>query len=612
MKPEALTVRSLALGALLAVVLGAANAYLGLYAGLTVSASIPAAVMGMGLLRLLGGRDAREVNLVQTAASSGEALAAGVIFTFPALLMIQFWPEIRPLPLTLIALGGGLLGVIFTIPLRHLLINDPALPFPEGTATAEVVRLTDSEAPGLRHLVGGALGAATYKLLQGGAGLWPVAWNGAAWWGSWLGAGGVALSPALLGVGALVGMRIAVLIFAGGALAWGIGIPLLAWNIEATSETPWILAQRLWSTRIRYVGVGAMLVGGLWSLLVLVRPLWVLLGSRASTARDTSTQGSDLPTPLLRVTAILLVGGLGAVCLWVVGNLVLAVVLALILALMGFLFSAVAGYMAGLVGSSHNPVSGMTIATILLTAVLLRLLLGADLPGGAGAVLLVGAAVCCAAALAGDNLQDLKAGALLGASPWRQQIAQIVGVVAGALVMAPVLILLEQAYGFGPADAAHPHALPAPQAGLMAALAQGVFVGDLPWGMITIGVALGAAVILLDRALVWRGSSWRVPVLAVAVGVYLPVELSAAIFLGSLLRRGTVGSTSQHDPGLLRAAGWITGEALAGIALAAWVVLGGTRLFMRPPGGEMAWIWGLSALAVLAYPLWRSVGSRST
>lgn len=606
MQSESLTIRSLVLGALLATLLGAANAYLGLYAGLTVSASIPAAVLGMGLLRMLGGAPAREVNLVQTAASSGEALAAGVIFTFPALLMIHYWSQVDPWSLTVIALGGGLLGILASIPLRRLLVNDAALPFPEGRATAEVVRLSEApETASMRHLSAGALGAALFKVLQGGVGLWPGAWKGAAWWGGWMGAGGVALSPALLGVGLFVGIRTAGLIFAGGFLGWGIGIPLLARGELPPMGDPSGLAMDLWSTQIRYIGVGAMLIGGLWSLLVLVRPLAALMLS-SSTDRSDGSDGGDLPSAVLGIMALMALGGLALASLGVVGSPTLAILLTAILALAGFLFSAVASYMAGLLGSSHNPVSGMTIATILLSALLLRLLMGVDAAGGAGAVLLVGAGVCCAAALAGDNIQDLKAGALLGATPWRQQTAQIVGVISGSLVMAPVLILLEQAYGFGPIDAAHPHALPAPQAGLMAALATGVFNGDLPWDMILIGIGCGAAVIVVDQILAWQGRGFRVPVLAVAVGIYLPIDLSAAILLGGILGAVIGAGANPQGPGLLRAAGWITGEALAGIALAAWVVSGGTKALDAPPGGSIAWVWGVIALFALTYPVLRS------
>jgi putative OPT family oligopeptide transporter len=589
-----LTLRSVGLGFMLAVILGAANAYLGLFAGLTVSASIPASVLAMALLRGEHNK-IREANVVQTAASAGESLAAGVIFTFPALLLLGVWQDFNYTWVAAIASIGGLLGVFFTIPLRRSLIVEENLPFPEGTATAEVLRA--GERPdGAGGLIRAGMIGGVMKIAGSGLGLWPSATGMSVLLKGMPFQFRMALSPALLAVGYIVGLRVALPMFIGGAFAWLIAIPLYS-HVQSPPAPIAIgdWASLIWSTRIRYMGVGAMLVGGLWALLKLITPLARSIKTGLATpARFNSSSIEDLPLTWVSLSVLLLTVPIYYLYLQIVHSVLVAGVMTLLMIIMGFLFSAIAGYMAGLVGSSNNPISGVTIATLLLTSLILLALLGGNHAVGPGAAILVGAIVCCAAAIGGDNMQDLKAGHLIGSIPWQLQLAQMLGVLAGALVMAPILNLLLHAYGFGAPDAQHPHALAAPQAVLMTAVTRGVFVGDLPWMMVGVGVAIGILVIFTNQFLE-RRYGLNLPVLAVAVGIYLPIELTAPMLLGGLMAYGgtrrSSEPTSTEPGGLLVAAGLITGEALAGIVLAVPVALRGDPEVMaivtHPPLG--AW-----------------------
>lgn len=575
-----LTLRAILLGLVLAAVLGAANAYLGLMVGLTVSASIPAAVLSMALLRLLGNSNPRENNIVQTAASAGEALAAGAIFTLPALVLLGAWQGFDYGWTLALTAAGGLLGVLFVIPLRRVLVLDSRLPFPEGTATATVLEAGHDSADnrGVKTLLLGAVVGALIKFAQTGLGLWTVIIETAERLGQSVIYIGGNVSPALLGVGYIVGLNISLLVLAGGAISWWLAIPVYGFVMGSPEGDPAKAAWNIWNSQIRFLGVGAMAVGGLWTLLSLTGRIKDALASL------TDTQADDLPRPLLLGLLGLVSVAISAIYSGSIGSVAAGVPLALLMLLAAFLFAAVAGYMAGVVGSSHNPVSGMTIGTILLASLLVLLMQASGLAVGAPAALMVGAVVCCAAAIAGDTLQDLKAGALLGATPSRQQIAQILGVLAAALVMAPVLQLLYQAYGFGAEGE-----LPAPQAVLMASVAKGVIEGGLPWPMVAIGAVLGAAIIAFDLYLRRRGSEWRAPVLAVAVGIYLPLEMAVPLAFGGLVAwsvHGTIGSVAakasqsrKADGGLLLAAGLITGEALMGIALAVPLGLFGNNPF---------------------------------
>jgi len=628
-----LTVPALVLGLVLSVVLGAANAYLGLFAGLTVSASIPAAVVSMGVLRMLRRGSILENNIVQTAASAGESLAAGAIFTFPALILVGYWGAFDYGWVTWIAGLGGLLGVMFTVPLRRALIVEQGLSFPEGTATAAVLRAGHGEKKGLSFLFGGALAGAGVKLCESGLRLWTGTAETATFVGKGLFYFGSNLSPALLSVGYIVGLNIAVLVFAGGAFAWLVAIPIyLATHTGADTALADMMSRGagasdvagfIWSTRIRYIGVGAMLVGGVWALIQIGPSLAGAMRGRPG--RDDVTGGSngygDIPMPWILAGILVALLPMAWIYREVVGGYGVALPLTLVMLVAGFLFSAVSGYMAGIVGSSNNPISGLTIATLLFASLMLLLLLGADSGKGPAAAILVAAVVCCAAAIGGDNLQDLKAGYLLGATPWKQQLVQILGTVSAALVMAPILNLLLQAYGIGAPTAEHPSPLAAPQAMLMASVARGVFGGHLPWDMVAIGGAIAVAVIALDVGLARRGSAWRAPVLAIAVGIYLPLELSVPIIVGGIVAwlinrrfapgdRATAIGPGKGQAAMLLAAGLITGEALLGIGIAIPIVATGDREVLAIAQPLMGGTPGAIAVGLIALWLLRA-GTRN-
>ena len=537
------TVKAFILGAILSVILSSANAYLGLFAGMTVSASIPAAVLSMAVLRLFRKHNILENNIVQTAASAGESLAAGVIFTFPALVLMGYWTEFNYWETALIALCGGVLGVLFTVPLRSALIVQQNLKFPEGVATAEVLKTGEKGGKAVKFLAWGSLVGAGIKFVESGFKLWNGVADAATLAGGRVYAYiGMNLSPALIAVGYIVGLRIAVLVFAGGVISWWIAIPLYVSITGTPVETTAVdLGYGIWSSQIRYLGVGAMVVGGLWALISLRSSIGFAVKSGIQAIRNKQNL-SDIPrterdTPMSWVIMAIGVMIVPVFVIYIreIGDVSITLFMSVLMIIAGFLFSAVAGYMAGLVGSSNNPISGVTIATILSSALILLALMGSNAAEGPAAAILIGAVVCCAAAIAGDNMQDLKAGHILGATPRNQQIMQMVGVVSAALVMPFILQVLNEGYGFGPKTAENPDALAAPQATLMESVAKGVFTGELPWTMVYIGMALGVLIILLDQIQLRRGSDFRIPVLAVAVGVYLPFELDSAIMLGGLI-----------------------------------------------------------------------------
>jgi len=593
--PE-ITVKAVVLSVILAAVLAAANAYLGLFAGMTVSASIPAAVASMAVLRLFRRSNILENNIVQTAASSGEALAAGVIFTIPALLLVGYWSAFDYWQTTLIATVGGLLGVLFTIPLRRALIVTARLRFPEGVATAEVLQVgaPDRRDAGpaestsdLGTLLSAALLGGAVKFGESGLRLWAESLEGAAQVGRSVFYAGINLSPALLAVGFIIGLNTAVVVFLGGIIGWVILMPgygLL--NGLPPDLTALAAATTIWSSKIRYVGIGAMLTGGLWTLMKLREPVWKSLQTLRDTYRTRGTSPSegvmarteqDASLLWIVVPFILSLLPMAWIYTKVVSSPVIGLLMTIVMALAAFLFSSVAAYMAGLVGSSSNPVSGVTIATIMVASLLLVLFMGSGHPAGPAAALVIGAVVCCAAAMGGDNLQDLKTGHLVGATPWKQQVMQVVGVLTGALVLAPILSLLQAKYGIGVPTITHPHPLSAPQATLMANLTRSVFGAGLPWHLVGLGMAIGILVILADQRQEARASDFRLPVLAVALGIYLPLKLSAAIFVGGVIsavaRRAAVEGNERSRRGLLFAAGLITGEALMGIMLAIPIAL---------------------------------------
>ncbi len=620
--PE-ITVKAVVLGILLSVILAGANAYLGLFAGMTVSASIPAAVVSMGVLRLFRRSNILENNIVQTAASAGESLAAGVIFTLPALVILNFWDEFNFLWVTVIAGFGGLLGVLFTIPLRRALIVEAKLKFPEGIATAEVLRSAQKGGGGIKYIAQAAIAGGLFKLGGAGLRLWGEVFESARAIGGSIAYFGSNLSPALLSVGYIVGINVAILIFLGGAANWFVAIPICAAfdscpiiDGQPMPAVEW--AHQIWSTKTRYIGVGGMLVGGLWTILKLRTSIFSGIASGLKAYKNVN-QGNEIPRTekdmsmkWIMILIIASVVPLFLVYQVFVQQVSISIMMAIIMLITGFLFSAVAGYMAGLVGSSNNPISGVTIATVLVAALLLVLMMGKGAENGPAAAIIIGSVVCCAAAIAGDNMQDLKAGYILKATPWKQQVMQMVGTIAAALVMAPILSLLFKAYGFAGHESATENALIAPQANLIASVADGVFNGGLPWNFIFIGMAAAVFVIAADVYQERRGSSFRIPVLAVAIGIYLPLELEVPILIGGLIHHALkvyhdrrnfsqdrVETSNRH--GLLFASGLITGEALVGILLAVPIVISGNpavlAIFDRPLGPYP----GIILLIAIAY-----------
>ena len=553
-----LTPTALILGVILAVVFGAANAYLGLRVGLTVSASVPAAVVSMAVLRFVLRRDSiLENNMVQTIGSAGESLAAGAIFTLPA---IYLWAEERPmefsapemLSVTLIALAGGLLGVLLMVPLRRpLIVEDKALTYPEGVACADVLKAGEAGAKHARNVFVGLGAGAAVKTVTGGLKwipenfLFPV--HGIR------GALGFDVSPALLGVGYIVGTKVSTLLFGGTLFGWLVLLPILAVAIPGAGSA-WDVqsAQHIWKNYVRYVGVGAIAMGGFISL---VRSLPVFIqafkpvkgNARGESGSEESRR--DLPMRLVAGGVAFLV-----LFIWLVPAIPVSFLGAVLIALFGFFFATVSARMVGLVGSSNNPISGMTIATLVVATLALR---ETGTAGAAGmvAAIAVGSVVCIVAAIAGDTAQDLKTGNILGATPWKQQTGEVIGVIASSLAIGGVLILLHRAWGFGS------DAISAPQAMMMKSIVEGIMGDGLPWGLIA-GGAVFAVVLTI----------FRVPVMPVAIGMYLPVGLGVTMFVGGLLRwfvdwrRG--GNASGEDSGTLLSAGLIAGEGLCGILLA--------------------------------------------
>ena len=567
-----ITVKAIFLSIGLSIVLSAAMAYLGLYAGMTISASIPAAIMSMGILRLFKNSNILENNIVQTAASAGESLAAGVIFTIPALLLIGYWESVDYWEVTKIAMVGGVLGALFTVPLRRALILKAKLRFTEGVATAKVLETGHESDPekskdslkmiGLSALVGGVV-----KLGDLAFGIWSSAIGGAKAIGGAIFGMGSSLSPSLISVGYIVGRNIGILAFSGGLISWAVAIPIYSY-MNGYEGSAWDAAGTIWNTKIRYLGVGAMVVGGIWSIMQLAKPLIESISLSLKTLQEDSDnitlEERDLPINYVFIGVLALLVPMCLTYFSIIPSWGSAIILSLIMCIFGFLFSAVAAYMAGVVGSSNNPISGVTIATILFSSLLIVTFFSTGSSEGAAAAILIGSVVCCAAAIGGDNLQDLKTGIIVGATPWKQQLMQLVGVVSAAMSLGVVLILLHEAYGIGGPD------LPAPQAVLMTNVAKGVFAGDLEWAMIYAGAVIGVLIILLDQYQLKRGSDFRVPILAVAIGIYLPIELTFPIFIGGMLNHyaNKISSQKGKDNGLLIASGLITGEALMAIFIA--------------------------------------------
>lgn len=632
-----LTLKAILLSIVLTVILASANAYVGLFAGLTVATAIPAAVISMAVLPLFGKTNILENNIVATGASAGTSISAGAIFTLPALILLHHWSSFEYWWTLAIVGLGGLLGVLFSVPLRRTLIIEQKLQFPEGVAAAEVLKVGANPGIGAKVLGTATLVGGAFKLLTSGLRLLPEAFTAQRFVGErGIAFFGYGFSPALLAVGYIVGLNVAILIAAGGLFSWWLAIPL--YNSFFFAHDPVLLhklvglnaedaAFAIWRAQVRYIGVGCMLTGALWALWSLRKSLWSAVRSglqvRGSSVADIPHTERDLPMGAVLICIALFVVPLFLLYYAVVGSIGVSLAMAVIMIVAGFLFSSVSGYMAGLVGSSNNPVSGITICTILFASLVLMWMVGGKSSIGAVAVVFIGAVVCNAAAVAGDNLQDLKAGQLVGATPWRQQIMLCVGVVASAAVMAPVMNVLLFAYGIG--EPAHPGVkpLPAPQANLVKSVAEGMFGGTLPTGMIAIGALIGIMIITLDLYLKRRGSRWSAPVLAVAVGIYLPLDVSTPILAGGVVAELVERWLVRHRPGadheklkqngMLFAAGLITGEALVGIliAMCIWISRNPDVLAASAevPGGR--W-WAAIMLFGICYWIYRSGTPRRT
>lgn len=599
--PKEFTLRVVVVGIILGVLMTAANAYLGLYAGMTVSASIPAAVMSMIILRTaFNDVSILENNAVQTMASAGESLAAGIIFTVPAFLVIGIWTEIQWLDTMIIALLGGLLGTMFTIALRRLFIVEEALPYPEGVACREVLVAGEEGGEGALAILY-ALGiGAIYGLMVKG---FEVTHHKveAAW--EFIGTrvyAGMDLSIALLSVGYIVGIRIASFIFLGGVIGFALLVPMYG-LIRGWPPAPDLVSSFgiIWASQIRYVGVGAMVVGGVYTLWSMRKTIITGL-SKALVKNDDSSENllrTEIDLPLDKV--LMFCGVLIALTFlyywWATGSFILALAGALFLGVVAFFFAAVAGYIAGVVGSSNSPVSGMTIATLLFTVALVWIV--GDFFLGLGtselmlATLLIAAIVASSAAIAGDVMQDLKTGHMVGATPWRQQTAEIIGVVTGAVIIGPTLQLLHNAFRISktaceinplPSDPGCEKALFAPQAELIGAIVQGAFGGGLNIEMVLLGAVIAIVLIVL-----------KMPVMSVAIGIYLPLALSVPIMLGGIISYfalnsayiridGSIKSNPSiaakkaakevENRGVLIGAGFIAGESLLGVFIALLIV----------------------------------------
>ena len=574
------TVTSVIMGCILAVIFGAANAYLGLRVGMTVSASIPAAVISMGVIRVLLRRNSiLESNMVQTIGSAGESLAAGAIFTMPALFL---WAEegltSKPgiVEITLIALCGGILGVLFMVPLRNALIvkEHATLLYPEGTACADVLLAGEEGGANASTVFSGMGLAAIFKFVVDGLKLLPA--DVAAAFKSFKGEIGMEVYPALLGVGYIVGPKIASYMFTGSLIGWMVIIPLIClfgpdtWMYPAAEGTTIAQlyanggASAIWSTYVKYIGAGAIATGGIISLIKSL-PLIVttfrdsMKSMKGSKNTSTERTAQDLPMQFILLGVIAMV-----FIIWIVPAIPVTLLGAVIIVVFGFFFATVSSRMVGLVGSSNNPVSGMAIATLLIATFAIKSS-GKTGIDGMTAAIAVGSVICIIAAIAGDTSQDLKTGYLLGATPKKQQMGEMLGVVVSGLAIGGVLYLLDAAWGYGTAE------IPAPQAQLMKMIVEGIMGGNLPWGLVFVGVFLAICLEIL-----------RIPVMPFAIGLYLPIYLNATIMIGGIVRglldrRKGVDEktkTAQATDGTLYCAGMIAGEGLVGILLAVFAVFG--------------------------------------
>ncbi len=573
-----LTATSIIMGILLAVIFGAANAYLGLRVGMTVSASIPAAVIAMGVIRILLRRNSiLESNVVQTIGSAGESLAAGAIFTLPALFLWASEGKMENpslIEITLIALIGGLLGVFFMIPLRNALIvkEHGILPYPEGTACAEVMLAGEKGGSSASTVFAGLGFAAVFKFIIDGLKL--VSGEISVRVKGFAGEIGTQIYPAVMSVGYICGARISSYMFAGGVLSWLVIIPLIVLfgaDITLYPGTEPISevyasggAGAIWSTYIRYIGAGALAAGGIISLIKSMPLIVKTFGGAMKSMKGAGTNSSERTARDISLKIVIAAVLALTILIWLIPAIPVSLLGAFIIVIFGFFFATVSSRMVGLVGSSNNPVSGMAIATLLIATVILKVT-GAGGVSGMASAIAIGSIICIVSAIAGDTSQDLKTGYILGATPRKQQIGEVIGVVASALAIGGTLYLLHSAWGFGSDE------LGAPQATLMKLIVEGVMGGDLPWTLVFIGAFIAVVVELIG-----------IPVLPFAIGVYLPVQLNACIMVGGLIRLAFDKLKRDNkdaivNDGILFCSGMIAGEGLVGILLALLAVFGADK-----------------------------------
>lgn len=619
-----LTVTSIIMGILLAIIFGAANAYLGLRVGMTVSASIPAAVIAMGVIRIIMRKNSiLESNMVQTIGSAGESLAAGAIFTLPALFLwasdgVMEKPDL--LEITLIALIGGLLGVFFMVPLRNALIvrEHGVLPYPEGQACAEVMLAGEEGGSSASTVFAGMGFAAFFKFIIDGLKVVPgeVSIEGTA--KTYPGAIGTQIYPAVMSVGYICGPKISSYMFAGGLVSWLVLIPMIVLFGSSITMYPGTVsvgeifadsgASGIWSTYIRYIGAGALAAGGVISLIkslpLIVRTFRdAIKGMNGSKNQNPARTAQDLNIRIVLISILLL-----TLAVWLIPAIPISLLGALIVVIFGFFFATVSSRMVGLVGSSNNPVSGMAIATLLLTTLILKFTGDAG-ASGMQAAIAIGSIICIVSAIAGDTSQDLKTGYLLGATPKKQQVGELIGVIAAALAIGGTLYLLDSAWGFGTQE------LAAPQATLMKMVIEGIMGGNLPWGLILIGVFLAVFIEILG-----------IPVLPFAIGIYLPVQLNACIMVGGLIRlffdkmKESDKKKGIINDGILFCSGMIAGEGLVGIILAILAVFGfGSFIDLSGIINLPTWasqigsvvVFALIILCLLKFSLWKKTSKKS-
>ena len=612
--PE-ITVTSIISGVFLAIIFGAANAYLGLRVGMTVSASIPSAVIAMGVIRIILRKNSiLESNIVQTIGSAGESLAAGAIFTLPALFL---WaaegktdkPQI--LEITAIALIGGLLGVFFMVPLRNALIvkEHGILPYPEGTACAEVLLAGEEGGKSASTVFAGLGFSALYKFIIDGFKL--VSGEISLKVKGFAGEIGTQIYPAVISVGYICGVKISSYMFAGGVLSWLVLIPLIVLFGEnsimypATATIGQLFktggASSIWSTYIRYIGAGTLAAGGIISLIKSM-PLIVKTFGGAMLGLKESTKVSDERTKTdINIRIVLLAILISVLAVWLLPAIPVSFIGAVIVVVFGFFFAAVSSRMVGLVGGSNNPVSGMAIATLLASTLILKLMGITGIKGMISAIS-IGSIICIVSAIAGDTSQDLKTGYILGATPKKQQIGEVIGVVASAIAIGGTLYLLDSAWGFGSEE------LGAPQATLMKLITEGVMEGNLPWGLVFTGVFIAICVEILG-----------IPVLPFAIGTYLPIHLNACIMIGGIVRlfvekikRDKEEKKNMINNGILFCSGMIAGEGLVGIALAVLTVFGIGSLFDMSSyvPDILSNIGGLVLLLIIVFTMFRYIFRR--